>query len=60
MIYKISDISFDTDGMSVDLPKEMDVDVPEEYDNDNNRVDFILTHLSNATGFLVETFSIEM
>lgn len=66
---KLYDIEYDTDGEDVELPdeimttlKEMGWDV--EYDKEENIEEFVMgngaDYISDQTGWLVESFSIEI
>jgi len=51
MIYTVTDISFDTDGEDVDLPTEMEIDVPNDIVDTDEIYDYIENEISNQTGF---------
>jgi hypothetical protein len=50
---KVSDIKWQTDGETIDLPSEVEV-------NDNMSDDEIADYLSDTYGWLVESFSLPM
>lgn len=50
---KVSDIKWETDGETIDLPSEVEV-------NDNISDDEIADYLSDKYGWLVESFSLPM
>ena len=50
---KVTDIKWETDGLDVELPKEVEVD-------DNMSDDEIADYLSDTYGWLVEGFAVPM
>lgn len=50
---KVTDIKWETDGVDVELPKEVEVD-------DNMSDDEIADYLSDTYGWLVDSFAIPM
>ena len=56
--YTINDITYDTDGQKIKLPKTMEIIVPDEehtcYDEIEN---FISNEISNRTGFCHKGFT---
>lgn len=49
MKFFITDIKFDTDGEAIDLPTEMEIDLPANLSNEE-KLDFIADEISNRTG----------
>ena len=54
MNYLISDIEYDTDGEQIDLPNELNIDVPTDIIDVDN---FISDEISNITGFCHKGFT---
>ena len=50
MIYEVTDIKYDTDGESVELPEVLNIEVSDDLD-EQERVDFVSDEISNITGF---------
>lgn len=50
MKYLISNIKFDTDGENIELPTEMEIDVPENYDSEEI-LQYLSDKISDDTGF---------
>ncbi len=50
---KVTDIKWETDGLDVELPKEVEV-------NDNMSDDEITDYLSDTYGWLVDSFAVPM
>lgn len=50
MKYLITNIKFDTDGENIELPTEMEIDVPENYDSEEI-LQYLSDKISNDTGF---------
>jgi len=46
--YTVTDIEYDTDGVNVELPKELVINVP---DDEEDVEDFIGDEISNITGY---------
>lgn len=57
MKYIITDISWDTDGEDVDLPEEMEIDVPDDLNSYEEIEEYISDKLSEETGFCHLGFS---
>ena len=66
---KLYDIEYDTDGEDVELPDEIITTLEEmgwdaENDKEENIEEFVINngadHISDKTGWLVETFSVEI
>ena len=57
MEYKVTDIEYDTDGEEIDLPKELSINVPDDLEEDYDKVEFISDEISNITGFCHKGFS---
>ena len=55
MRYRVSDISYDTDGEAVELPAAMSIDLDDGADPSAELAD----RISDATGFCVEAFRFE-
>lgn len=58
MIYKITDIEYDTDGEDVDLPAELEIDVPDDLLDKDDIEEYISDEISNMTGFCHYGFNI--
>lgn len=54
--YKVTDIKYDTDGEEIDLPKELEIEVP--FETEDEIIDYISDEISNITGFCHKGFSI--
>ena len=55
-IYEVFDIKYDTDGEEVDLPKLLNIEVPEDLDEEE--VDeYVSDKISELTGFCHKGFS---
>lgn len=50
MKFFITDIKYDTDGQDIDLPTEMEMNVP-AYLNSEDALDFISNKISDETGY---------
>lgn len=50
MKYLITNIKFDTDGENIELPTEMEIDVPENYDSEEI-LQYLSDKISDDTGF---------
>lgn len=50
MKYLITNIKFDTDGENIELPTEMEIDVPENFDTEEI-LQYISDKISDDTGF---------
>jgi len=57
MIYIVTDIQYDTDGEDIDLPESLEIEVPD--DNDEELVDYLGDEISNITGFCHFGFTFE-
>ena len=57
MKYIISNIEYDTDGEDINLPEELEIDVPNELKDADEIDDFISDEISNITGFCHKGFS---
>jgi hypothetical protein len=55
--YNVTDIKYDTDGEQIDLPKVLEIDVPNEFDGEDEIADYISDEISNITGFCHKGFS---
>jgi hypothetical protein len=51
MKYLATNIDYDIDGEDINLPKSIEVDVPDTVNNDDDLVDFVSNEISNETGF---------
>jgi len=58
MVYKVTDITYDTDGGDVDLPTELDITVPNDLEDKEEIIEFISDEISNVTGFCHLGFSV--
>ena len=56
MIYEVTNIKYDTDGESIELPKVLEIEVSDDLDKDEI-IDFISDEISNMTGFCHFGFS---
>ena len=57
MTYIVTDIQYDTDGEDIDLPESLDIDVPD--DNDEELVDYLGDEISRVTGYCHEGFTFD-
>ena len=57
MKYTAIDINYDTDGENVDLPKEIEVNVPDDITDEIEILDFIGDKITDTTGFCHFGFS---
>lgn len=57
MKYLVTNIDYDTDGENIDLPKELEIDVPNNLD-ENDISEFISNKISDITGFCHNGFNI--
>jgi hypothetical protein len=55
--YLATDIQYDTDGEEIDLPKELEIEVPTEFETEDEIIDYISDEISNITGFCHMGFS---
>jgi hypothetical protein len=55
--YLATDIQYDTDGEEIDLPKELEIEVPTEFETEDEIIDYISDEISNITGFCHKGFS---
>lgn len=51
MKYIVTDIKYDTDGEDISLPKELEIEVPNELEDGYDIEEFISDEISNQTGF---------
>ena len=53
MTYKVTNIKYDTDGQKVDLPKEIEIIVPDDVQSDGYEAieEYISEEISNRTGW---------
>jgi len=56
MKYTVTDIQYDTDGEEVDLPTELEIEVPNDLEG-QEADDFISDKISDVTGFCHKGFS---
>jgi hypothetical protein len=59
MIKTVFDIQYDTDGMPVDLPNEIDIEVPIDITEEDDVADYLSDEISNRTGYCHFGFSIK-
>ena len=52
-------IQYDTDGESVDLPAEMEIEIPIDITEEDDVVDYLSDEISNRTGYCHFGFSIK-
>jgi len=52
-------IQYDTDGESVDLPAEMEIEIPIDITEPDDVVDYLSDEISNRTGYCHFGFSIK-
>ena len=57
MKYTVSDIKYDTDGEDVSLPKELEIEVPEEIEDGYEIDEYISDKISDLTGFCHKGFT---
>lgn len=57
--YKVTDIKYDTDGETIDLPSTLEIEVDEARLEDENIEDILSDEISNITGFCHFGFVIE-
>lgn len=57
MIYKVTNIEYDTDGEDVSLPKELDIEVPADLEDGYEIEEYISDEISNQTGFCHKGFT---
>jgi len=57
MIYQAINIIYDTDGVNVDLPKIIKINVPNDLEDDYETNEFISDEISNITGFCHKGFN---
>lgn len=50
MKFKVTHIDYDTDGENIELPTEMEIDVPENFDSEEI-LQYISDKISDNTGF---------
>lgn len=50
MKFKVMHINYDTDGENIELPTEMEIDVPENFDTEEI-LQYISDKISDDTGF---------
>ena len=58
MIYKVTNIDYDTDGENVELPESLDITVPDEIEDHYEINEFISDEISNQTGFCHNGYSV--
>jgi len=59
MKYKVTNITYDTDGENIELPETLDIDVPDNINDPYERVEYISDEISNITGFCHKGFTTE-
>jgi hypothetical protein len=47
----VTDITYDTDGENIDLPKELTVELPEDVITDDDISEYVSDYISNYTGY---------
>lgn len=47
----VSNVKYDTDGEVIELPKELEIEVPNEIVDEQEITDFVSDEISNKTGF---------
>lgn len=59
MIYIATNIKYDTDGEDIDLPTEIEIDIPDFIDGEDGEdiEEYISDEISNRTGFCHDGFS---
>ena len=63
--YAITDIEYDTDDENLtkedlDLPKELVIEVSDEYETDDEIEEYVSDEISNITGFCHKGFSMDL
>jgi len=56
MKYLVTDIIYDTDGEDINLPEELEIEVPEDIEDGYEINEFISDEISNITGFCHKGF----
>jgi hypothetical protein len=59
MIKTVFDIQYVTDGIPVDLPNEIDIEVPIDITEEDDVADYLSDEISNRTGYCHFGFSIK-
>ena len=59
MIYKVTNIDYDTDSVEVDLLKTIEINVPDNIEDDYEINEFISDEISNITGWCHKGFCTE-
>lgn len=59
MIYKVTNIRYDTDGQKVELPRTLDIEIPDDMSSDEIE-DFLSDEISNLTGYCHFGFSFNL
>jgi hypothetical protein len=57
--YIVYDIEYDTDGVSVDLPKRLEIEISDDITDKDEIVEELSDEISNITGFCHFGFLIE-
>lgn len=54
--YTVTNIKYDTDGEDIDLPTELEIEIPDDMEDDEIE-EYISDEISNRTGFCHKGFS---
>ncbi len=58
MKYLVTKIDYDTDGVKVKLPKKLVIEVPNDIEDKDEKIEFISDEISNITGFCHKGFEV--
>ena len=56
--YTVTNIKYDTDGENIELPKEIEIEVPDGL-SDEHELEFLSDEISDVTGFCHFGFNIK-
>ena len=57
---KVTNIKYDTDGEDVDLPKEIEIEIPSDVEGEEEIEEYVSNEISNKTGFCHKGFDSEV
>lgn len=58
MKYKVTNIDYDTDGEEIELPTELEIDVPTNITDGYEIEEYISDEISNTSGFCHKGFTV--
>lgn len=56
----VKNIEFDTDGEIIDLPKQLEIEIPDDIIDEEEISDYVSEEITNITGFLHNGFEMDL